>query len=111
MKISDVSEKIWVASSKRGDSLSTVYLSEDKGLSWEELSEVPQIGVNQVNVLEDDNKQILLLGSWQDGVYKLEHDSWTKVDGVDFSTIAHILVNNDKFLIGSWGNGIYHFEP
>ena len=107
MKISNRTKDIWVATSQRGDTLSTVFHSLDAGDTWEEISGVPQIGVNQVNVVESDVNNILFVGSWQDGVYKFKNGTWSKVDEVDFDGIAHMLSMDEKLLIGSWGNGVY----
>ena len=110
MKISENSNKIWVASSKSGDTLSAVYNSIDKGNTWTEISNIPQIGVNQINVVEHDNKETLIIGSWKDGVYTFQNDNWIKNNTIDFSAISEILINNTGLLIGSWGNGIYHLK-
>jgi len=108
MKI--INDDIWVATSKRGDSLSVVYHSTDAGNSWTELPDAPQIGVNQINVLDVNDKQVLIIGSWQDGVYINQAGKWSKAEGIDFDTIAHILVIGNKVLVGSWGNGIYQLD-
>lgn len=107
MRISEDANDIWVATSKRGDTLSAVYHSVDFGDTWKEISGIPQIGVNQINVVQSGTKKILYVGSWQDGVYKLENETWTKVAEVDFDGIAHLLVHENKTLVGSWGNGVY----
>ena len=98
---------IYVAASKRGDSKSTVYQSEDQGQSWTEIADVPQIGINQVTLIEYDDRRSLFVGSWQDGVYSLEHGTWSKLEEVDHSGIAHLLTHGNTLLVGSWGNGVY----
>jgi len=105
MKVSTSGKQLWVATSKRGDRQSAIYHSKDSGLNWEKLNEVPQIGINQVTVVEESNT--LYIGSWQDGVYQLKENDWLKIAEVDESSIAHLIVANSKLLIGSWGNGIY----
>lgn len=108
MKISKDSKEIWVASSKSGDSLSSVYYSNNRGNTWEEIQNVPQVGVNQINVIEQDNKKTLIVGSWQQGIFIYKDQKWIKNDFVDFNTISEILINDTDILIGSWGNGIYN---
>ena len=107
MKISDSANDIWVATSQRGDTLSTVYHSLDAGNTWEEIPGVPQIGVNQISVINSAANNILFVGSWQDGVHRFKDGIWTKIDEVDFDSIAHLLSMEEKLLIGSWGNGVY----
>ena len=111
MKISDGSDELWVATSMRGDSLSAVYHSADAGTTWKEIADVPQIGVSEINVYEHNEQRVLFVGSWRDGVYQFKNDEWEKVENVDFSSIAHIIVQDNKVLIGSWGNGMYTIEP
>ena len=101
---------LWVASSKSRDSLSRIHYSANLGESWVELSDVPQIGISQINVIQENGKQILYIGSWSDGVYRKDGDQWEKVTEIDFDTISEILQNGDGLLIGSWGNGIYNIE-
>ncbi len=110
LKISETSSDIWLASSQRGDSTSAIYHSPDMGSTWQELSDVPQIGINQINAIKYKGSHALVVGSWQDGVYMLAEDKWSKVENVDFSSIAHILPGDQSFVIGSWGNGIYHLK-
>ncbi len=98
---------IYVATSKRGDSKSTLYQSKDQGQSWIEIAEVPQIGINQVTLVEYDDRISLFVGSWQDGVHVLENGTWSKIDAVDHSGIAHLLTHGNTLLVGSWGNGVY----
>jgi len=111
MKISDDSDELWVATSMRGDSLSAVYHSADDGITWKEIADVPQIGVSEINVYEHNEQQVLFIGSWRDGVYRLKNDEWEKVESVDFSSIAHIIVHDNNVLVGSWGNGMYIIVP
>jgi len=110
MKISTNSDDIWVASSQRGDSTSAIYHTQDMGNTWTELPDVPQIGVNQVDVMEVNGEKKLVVGSWQDGVYMIEDGAWSKVEHVDHEGIAHILSDGHHVVIGSWGNGIYHIR-
>ncbi len=105
LKVSD--QSIWVAASKSRDSISVVHFSADSGSTWEMLDDVPQVGVNQINVVEHNDSQQLYLGSWSGGLYKLEDKIWTKVEDVDYDTISEILPTEKGVLIGSWGNGIY----
>ena len=107
MHVGREAKNIWVATSKRGDTLSTVYHSVDHGATWQEIPDVPQVGVNQVNVVNRNGKNILFIGSWQGGVHRYEDERWTKEEEVDTDAIAHILVLENKVLVGSWGNGIY----
>ena len=106
MKIADHGE-LYVAASKRGASESTLYHSTDGGATWVQVSDAPQIGINQIATHEHDGESTIYVGSWQDGVYQLMGGVWSKVDSVDHGTIAHILNNENGVLIGSWGNGIY----
>jgi len=110
MKISKNSKSVWVVSSKSGDALSTIHFSNNQGETWEELPNVPQIGINQINVLEQNDKHIIYIGSWSDGVFMLKNDEWKKVEAVDFKTISELLLNGDELLIGTWGNGIYNIK-
>ncbi len=110
IKISKNSKEIWVATSKRRDSISSVYHSKDKGKTWEEVPDVPQIGISQINVIETNDTNTLILGSWQKGVFVFKNKQWTKIDSVDFDEISEILINDSELLIGSWGNGIYHYK-
>jgi photosystem II stability/assembly factor-like uncharacterized protein len=98
---------IYVATSKRGDSESSLYLSRDQGLTWIELLEVPQIGINQVKVVTHLDHTRIYVGSWQDGVYQLMDEVWSKVEQVDHAGIAHLLSHKGTLLVGSWGNGVY----
>lgn len=110
MKIAD-NRDIYIATSKRGDSESALYLSRDQGMTWTELLDVPQIGINQVNVIEHADHNIIYVGSWQDGVHKLENATWSKVEQVDHAGIAHMLTHQHSLLVGSWGNGVYRVTP
>lgn len=110
MKISENSESIWVASSKSGDMLSSIHYSGDQGETWEEINNVPQIGVNQINVLEQNDEKTIFIGSWKNGVFVLKNNKWEKIEKVDFNVISEILLNDDELLIGSWGNGIYNIK-
>jgi len=110
MKVSDDSADIWVATSARGDSTSAIYHSQDMGSTWTELQNVPQIGLNQIDVIRSNESHNLIVGSWQDGVYIMKDGAWLKEESVGFSRIAHIISDKDQALIGSWGNGIYHIR-
>lgn len=110
MKISKKSKSIWVASSKSGDSISSVYHSENYGETWKEINDTPQIGVNQINVIESNNEKIIFIGSWLNGVFVLENEKWKKIEQVDFKVISEIVLNDTELLIGSWGNGIYNVK-
>jgi hypothetical protein len=110
LKISKKSNELWVAASIGGKSSSSVYHSIDKGNSWEEIEDVPQIGVSQINVVESKNDKAIIIGSWQNGVFVFKERKWTKVESIDFKVISEILINNNKLLIGSWGNGIYQLK-
>ena len=110
MKISDNGD-IYVATSKRGDSESALHLSRDQGVTWIELLDVPQIGINQVNLINHADHKIVYVGSWQDGVHKLQNGTWSKVKQVDHAGIAHMLTHEQSLLVGSWGNGVYRVEP
>lgn len=46
-------------------------------------------------------------GSWRGGVHLHDGKSCSKVEGVDYDTIAEILKYKNEIVIGSWGNGIY----
>lgn len=107
MKISKNSKTMWVVSSTSGDTISSIYLSKNQGNTWEELDDVPQIGINQINVLEQGNKHTIYIGSWKNGIFALEDKKWIKREEVDFNVISEILLNGTELLIGSWGNGIY----
>ncbi len=104
MKISEDSKNIWVATSKSGANLSAIYHSKDGGNNWKELPNTPQIGLSQINMI--DNKT-LIIGSWKQGVFILKNDKWIKIDSVDFDTISEIITDKNQIVIGSWGNGIY----
>ncbi|SHI82218.1 WD40/YVTN/BNR-like repeat-containing protein [Aquimarina spongiae] len=108
MKISKDSKEIWVASSKRRDSISSIYHSVDEGDTWTEIPNTPQIGINQINILEESDKNSLIIGGWQKGIFVLRKENWVKIDSIDFEEISEILVNDNGLLIGTWGNGIYH---
>ncbi len=110
MKVSDSSKELWVASSQRGDTLSSVYYSPDHGATWNELPDVPQVGVSQINVIDKSNERVIIIGSWQDGVYVHKDEKWKKEDSVDFETISEILIADDELLIGSWGNGTFNIK-
>ena len=104
---------VWVASSKSRDSISLIHYSEDLGETWEEVENVPQVGVSQINVIEQNGKQVLLVGSWSDGIHVLKEGSWSKMQQVDYDVISEILPNRSKsneIIIGSWGNGIYNLK-
>lgn len=105
MKVSDKS--LWVAASKSRDSISIVHYSADQGNTWTEIADVPQVGVNQINVIEKNGNSTLFIGSWSGGIYMLKEKIWTKVEQVDFDTISEILLSPNGLLIGTWGNGIY----
>ena len=107
LKVSKNSNLIWLVASKSRDSLSSVHYSEDQGETWKELENVPQIGISQINVIEESGKNIIFIGSWKDGIYVLENTNWKKVETIDYETISEILLNNNELIIGSWGNGIY----
>lgn len=107
MKISEDSEEIWVASSMSGDTLSSVYYSPNNGSTWEEIPDVPQIAVNQINVIEKNKEKTLIIGSWKQGVFIYKNKKWIKNDAVDYDSISEILIMDDEVLIGSWGNGTY----
>lgn len=111
LKVSESSNELWVAASKRGDNMSAIFHSADQGQTWNELNQVPQIGINQIQVINHNTEKIVVVGSWQDGVYQLKSEEWSKVDAVDFGSIAHVLDDGDNIIVGSWGNGIYRFEP
>ncbi len=109
IKISENNKEIWVASSKRRDSISSIYHSINAGNTWEEIKGVPQIGICQINVVKHKGRNMLIIGSWQNGVFVREDQKkWQKINSVDFNEISEILVNKNQLLIGSWGNGIYH---
>ena len=110
MKVSKDSKEIWVASSISRDTLSAVFHSRDSGDTWEEIPNVPQIGVSQINVLDRNNNKTVAIGSWKNGVFLYKNNKWVKSDHVDFHSIAEILVADDEFLIGSWGNGTYKLK-
>ncbi len=110
IKISENSKEIWVATSKSRDSISSIYHSLDAGNSWDEISDVPQIGISQINVIKDNKRNVLVAGSWLDGVFIFDNNKWSKIDDIDFKEISEILIHNNKLLIGSWGNGIYHYK-
>jgi len=110
MKISKDSESIWVVSSKSGDTISSIHYSEDQGETWKEINNVPQIGINQINVLEQNDEKTIFIGSWKNGVFVLKNNKWEKIEKVDFNVISEILLNDDELLIGSWGNGIYNIK-
>ena len=110
MKISKDSKTIWVASSKSRGSMSSIHYSRDQGETWNEIENVPQIGVNQINVIEREDKKIIIIGSWKNGVFILENEKWTKIEKIDFNVISEILLNNNELLIGSWGNGVYNIK-
>ena len=110
MKTSTHSDKVWLAASKSGDTLSMIYKSIDKGNTWVGLPNVPQVGVSQINVIEINNQETLVIGSWKDGVYVYKNNKWAKINSIDFNTISEILISDNELLIGSWGNGIYHLK-
>lgn len=101
------SGELWLASSMRGDSISSVYNSLDGGKSWTEMTDVPQIGINQIALSKEGDSQTMYIGSWRDGVYQYLNGSWTKIEKVDHSGIAHLIIQDGRLLVGSWGNGIY----
>ena len=104
---------VWVASSKSRDSISLIHYSEDLGETWAEIEDVPQIGVSQINVIEQEGQQVLFVGSWSDGIHMLKEDSWSKVEQIDYDVISEILPNKsmrNEIIIGSWGNGIYNLK-
>lgn len=105
MKVSG--QSLWVAASKSRDSISMVQHSTDQGVTWTELEDVPQVGVNQINVIEKGGKTLIALGSWSGGIYMHDGQVWKKVEEIDFDTISEILIKPNGILIGSWGNGIY----
>ena len=107
LKISEKGKKMWLATNKDRDSSSVVFHSKDGGKKWEKMEGVPQIGINQINVIEGAKQDIVLVGSWRDGVYIYENGKWTKEKAVDFEAVAEILVTDKKIIIGSWGNGVY----
>ena len=108
IKVSEKSKSIWVAASKSGDTISSIHHSKDQGETWNEIENVPQIGISQINVIEEKNKNIMIIGSWTNGVFELVHKKWRKLDKVDFTAISEILLNGNELIIGSWGNGIYN---
>jgi len=110
MKVAKKSNTIWVAASKSGDSISSIHRSSDGGQTWTEIDNVPQIGVSQINVVEQNKKEIVYVGSWNDGIYVLDDGNWKKNDKIDFNVISEILINGTKLLIGSWGNGVYQIK-
>jgi len=110
LKVSKNSNMIWLAASKSRDTLSSVHFSEDQGSTWTELKNVPQIGINQINVIEQAARNIVFIGSWSNGIFMLENNEWKKIEAIDYETIAEILLNKEELLIGSWGNGIYHHK-
>lgn len=111
-KFSNNSKSIWVASSKSGDTLSSIYHSKNQGKTWEEIDNVPQIGISQINVIERNDAEIIFIGSWKNGIFVLDSGKSKKIKYVDFDVISEILLNNDndELLIGSWGNGIYNIK-
>lgn len=98
---------LWVASSVSRDSISAIHFSDNQGESWSEMEAVPQIGLSQINVVEKNNERMIYVGSWSDGIYKMQNNIWSKVEAVDYDTISEILDDTNGLLIGSWGNGIY----
>jgi len=108
IKVSKKTNSIWVAASKSGDTISSIHHSENQGETWNEIKNVPQIGISQINVIERNNKNIIIIGSWTNGVFILENKKWKKLDKVDFKSISEILLNGNDLLIGTWGNGIYN---
>lgn len=110
LKISEDSKSLWVAASKSGDSISSVYHSENQGKTWREINNVPQIGVSQINVIERKKEKIIFLGSWTNGIFVFENEAWKKMNEVDFDVISEIVLNDNELLIGSWGNGIYNVK-
>lgn len=106
--ISSKTNEVWVAASQRGGSNSTIYYSSDSGANWNKIKNAPQIGINQINVINKNGKDIMIVGSWEDGVHIENNDGqFTKVESVEFNRIAHILTDKNHILIGSWGNGVY----
>ena len=102
--------ELWVAASKRGDDLSTLYHSKDTGTTWEEISDVPQNGLSQVNVIDVNGQRHIITGSWKGGVSIYKNQEWTKHEEVDFDSMSEILIQNQEVIIGSWGNGIYRLK-
>ncbi len=110
MKISKDSKNVWVVSSQRGDTLSSIYHSIDGGNTWEEMLDVPQIGISQINVVESDDENTIIIGSWKKGVHLLKDKNWIKSTLVDYDSISEILLMDNEILIGSWGNGTYNLK-
>lgn len=108
IKVSKKSNSIWVAASKSADTISSINHSENHGETWNEIKNVPQIGISQINVIESNDKNIIIVGSWTNGVFMLKNEKWKKLEKVDFNAISEILLNGNDLLIGSWGNGIYN---
>lgn len=110
MHIEDNGQDLWVAASTRGDTLSAIYHSANAGQDWQEIIDVPQIGISQISTLQKNGSTSIIIGSWRGGVHIRSENSWTKVEEVDFDTIAEILKSKGGIVIGSWGNGIYLIE-
>ncbi len=111
MHVEDNGLDLWVAASTRGDTLSTIYHSDNAGEEWNEIADVPQIGISEINVQRDEGgTPVILIGSWRGGVHIHTENIWTKVKEIDFDTIAEILQHKGEFVIGSWGNGIYRYD-
>ena len=111
MHIEDNGLDLWVAASTRGDTLSTIYHSDNAGEDWNEITDVPQIGISEINVQRDKGgAPNILIGSWRGGVYMRSENTWNKVEEIDYDTIAEILKHKGEFVIGSWGNGIYRIK-
>ncbi len=107
MHIEDNGQDLWVAASTRGDTLSTIYHSANAGQDWQEINDVPQIGISQISSLQSNGSTTIIIGSWRGGVHMRSQDTWTKVEDVDYDTISEILKHKGGFVIGSWGNGSY----
>jgi len=110
MHISKKSNSIWVASSASRDSTSIVYHSPDQGETWQEIADAPQIGINQIYVIEKGSESQIYIGSWNDGIYVQENETWKKLEEIDFNEISEILFHNNELLIGTWGNGTYQVK-
>jgi len=101
---------LWLAASKSRDSISVIQHSIDGGMSWKEIEDVPQVGINQINVFQKGKEDVIIVGSWSGGIHVLEKGTWKKRNEVDYDTISEILINGDDVLIGSWGNGLYQLK-
>ncbi len=110
LKVDNNGQDLYVAASMRGDTISTIYHSNNAGENWTKLKNVPQIGASQINVMQGENFKLLLLGSWRGGVHIHVQEKWVKLEEIAFDTISEILLEGNDVVIGTWGDGVYRYN-